>query len=233
MLAVSPLSPLSAGLADPRRAEPTGQGYSRGRTAGRIRNPNMTASGVVQMPSEAPRRWPFHNFHPASVSTAQTPTKTQPKTLNHDGSEPLERAAQGPEPERRHREFAVSREVDEADDCTDPEADAGRHVDHPAARVAVATRVGERPRSSPSGSGTLQVTSGGHGEAREQEQREIDARCEPHQPIGPLQPRALLGVRLTSAGRQLVADGRLEGDARRDQDEAERERDDRGDPADR
>ena len=34
------------------------------------------------MPSEAPRGWPCHNFHPASVSTAQTPTKTQPKTLN-------------------------------------------------------------------------------------------------------------------------------------------------------
>ena len=44
--------------------------------------------------------------------------------------------------------------------------------------------------------------------------------------IGPLQPSALLGVRLAATGRQLVANGCLERDARRDEDEAEHERGD-------
>ena len=71
------------------------------------------------------------------------------------------------------------------------------------------------------------------GACRLADERQVNAGGEPHEPVGVLEARELVGRRGAAAGRQLIADRRLRPDAGGDQHEAKGEGHDRRGTTDR
>ena len=87
-------------------------------------------------------------------------------------------------------------------------------------------------RRTPGRLARLQIPTDRHGQAGQEEERQVDPVRQPHAPVGPLEAALLRLGRHAVARSQLLPNGGLRGDTRPDQDEATHVGGDRGEAAD-